>query len=139
MLTNSLSLKGKTAIVSGGNRGIGRAVALAFAHAGAKVMLVARDVESLQKTADSIESAGGEAAFVNADISLLGDIERTVQEAVGAFGRIDILVNAAAGFLLNKASTSARTTWAFCTRIGSSSGEDAPDFQWLSSKISSFP
>lgn len=104
MPNSFFNLEGKIAVVSGGNRGIGKSIALAFSHAGAKVVLMARNQETLKETIDQIKATtGGEAISVIADVASLSDIERTVQEAVGNFGRIDVLVNSAAGFLLKPA------------------------------------
>jgi NAD(P)-dependent dehydrogenase (short-subunit alcohol dehydrogenase family) len=87
------SLKGRTAIVTGGSRGIGRAIGRAFAEAGAAVGLAARGREDLERTATEIGEAGGRALAVPTDVTDPGEIRRLVDEVVGAFGTVDILVN----------------------------------------------
>lgn len=86
----------KTAFVTGASRGIGRACALALAHAGARVVVAARDVSKLEETAAAIRSAGGEAFVSELDMSSAESIERAIAKAAEEFGRIDILVNNAA-------------------------------------------
>lgn len=87
------SLKGKKGFVSGASRGLGREMALTLAEAGADVALAARNVEALNETADLIKKMGREAVVCPMDIAKLEEIERAVNQAVKAFGRIDILIN----------------------------------------------
>lgn len=86
-------LKGKTAIVTGAGRGIGRAVARRFAAAGAKVTIAARTQQQLDETRRLIERAKGTVLAVSADVSQTDDVQRLVDEAQSTFGSIDILVN----------------------------------------------
>ncbi len=86
-------LKEKVAIVTGGGKGIGRAIALAFAADGAAVMLAGRTLSKLEETADEIRKKGGRVITVEADVSDEKQVERMVAETIRAFGRIDILVN----------------------------------------------
>lgn len=88
-----MSLNGKVAIVTGGGRGIGRAIARRFAAEGAAVVIAARTVAQLESTAREIESAGGRAAWIASDVSREKDAEKIVQTAREKFGRVDILVN----------------------------------------------
>jgi len=86
-------LEGKVAIVTGGGRGIGRAIAKRFAAEGAKVVIAQRDRPSGERTCQEIEQVGGTALFVETDVSKREAVEHLVQETVQRFGRIDILAN----------------------------------------------
>jgi NADP-dependent 3-hydroxy acid dehydrogenase YdfG len=88
-------LTGKTALVTGASSGIGRSTALALADAGASVALVARRAERLKDLAAQIEADGGQALARAADVTDEQDASRAVEDAVGHFGGLDILVNAA--------------------------------------------
>jgi glucose 1-dehydrogenase len=90
-------LAGKVALVTGASQGIGRAVAIALAAAGARVAL--KDLQASEKSAaasEEIQAAGGEAIVVPGDVADQQDVERCVDETVAAFGRLDIAVNSAA-------------------------------------------
>src|SRR5438552_243972 len=86
-------LDGKVALVSGAASGIGRATALAFARAGARV--VVSDVEAVggEETVSAIRAAGGEARFVRADVSAATDVQRLVGAVVEQYGRLDCAFN----------------------------------------------
>jgi NAD(P)-dependent dehydrogenase (short-subunit alcohol dehydrogenase family) len=86
-------LKDRVAIVTGGGRGIGRAIAKAFAAEGAAVVLAARTVSELEETAGAIRKKGGRAIAVTTDVSDETQVARMVAETINAFGTIDILVN----------------------------------------------
>jgi 2-deoxy-D-gluconate 3-dehydrogenase len=90
-----LSLEGKLAIVTGGRRGIGRAIALAMAEAGADVALCDRvaDDGELVAVAEEIQRLGRRALAVKADVTRKADVDNLVQMVTGEFGTIDILVN----------------------------------------------
>jgi 3-oxoacyl-[acyl-carrier protein] reductase/bacilysin biosynthesis oxidoreductase BacG len=89
-----LGLQGRTALVTGGNRGIGRAVAEALAGEGARVMITARDAGMLARAAAEIAAKTGQPVeTVSADLSELGQVRRVAAEAVERLGRLDILVN----------------------------------------------
>lgn len=90
------SLHGKVAIVTGGSSGIGRAVAIVFARAGAKVVLAARRADAGEKVSKEIEAAGGTALFVRADVSRTEEVRALVEQAVKKYGRLDCAVNNAA-------------------------------------------
>lgn len=88
-----MDLKGKMALVTGGSRGIGRAVALAFVKAGANVALCARDLTKAELVAEEARALGVEALAIKADIAHSAEVEALVQTCLGKFGRLDILVN----------------------------------------------
>lgn len=88
-------LANRVALVTGASSGIGKAVAIALAAAGAKVIVAARRAERLKETIDTIEAAGGRADAVVGDVSQEGVATEAVAEAVTRFGRLDILVNSA--------------------------------------------
>lgn len=89
-------LDGKVALITGGNSGIGRAAALAFAREGAKVVLAARRVERGEEAAHEVTAAGGQAVFVRADVSRPEEVEALVARAVDVYGRLDCAFNNAA-------------------------------------------
>jgi NAD(P)-dependent dehydrogenase (short-subunit alcohol dehydrogenase family) len=92
---NCFSLAGKTAIITGGISGIGKAVSLAMAEAGANPVLVDIREPADNSLIERIGSLGREAMFVQADVSKEQDVERFVAQTVTRFGRIDIAVNCA--------------------------------------------
>jgi NAD(P)-dependent dehydrogenase (short-subunit alcohol dehydrogenase family) len=89
-------LSGKVAIVTGGGKGIGRAIALGLAEAGAAVTIAARNKQEIEAVAEEIRRMGGKALAVETDITVNEQLEGMVQATLSAFGRIDILVNNAA-------------------------------------------
>lgn len=93
-------LKGHVAFVTGGGTGITGGVARALAESGAAVALVSRKIEHLQPAADAINNSGGKALAVAADVRQPDDIERALAEAIDRFGKVDIVVNGAAGNFL---------------------------------------
>lgn len=86
-------LSDKVALVTGAGRGIGREIAAAYAHAGARVLVSARTESELEETVRSIRTFGGTAVASIADVTLGEDVGRMVRLAVDHFGKIDILVN----------------------------------------------
>jgi len=84
---------GKVALVTGAGSGIGRASALAFARAGARVIVSDVEPSGGAETVRQIEEAEGEARFVGADVSTEADVERLIAETLGAFGRLDYAHN----------------------------------------------
>jgi 3-oxoacyl-[acyl-carrier protein] reductase len=87
---------GKVSVVTGGSRGIGRAIALMLAAEGAKVMICSRRQEAAEMVASEIRSGGGEGTAVRADMAQRSDAEALITGCVERFGRLDILVNNAA-------------------------------------------
>jgi NAD(P)-dependent dehydrogenase (short-subunit alcohol dehydrogenase family) len=94
-LDRLFSLDGRVAVVTGGSSGIGRAIAGALAHAGARVVVVGRDEKRLAETVTELRSAGRSAVAVSADLGDRAALERGADEAAGEFGEPDILVNSA--------------------------------------------
>jgi NAD(P)-dependent dehydrogenase (short-subunit alcohol dehydrogenase family) len=86
-------LQNKVALITGSGRGIGRAIAQLFATEGASVFLTARTEAELRATAQEITAAGGQAAFVTADVAHEKDCEKLAAAAIAKFGRVDVLVN----------------------------------------------
>lgn len=92
-------LSNKIALVTGGGRGIGAGIALEFAKAGAKVMIITRTAKYGEDTVAEIAAAGGTAALIEGDISSRENAEDAVAQTVAKWGGIDILVHNAASFL----------------------------------------
>jgi NAD(P)-dependent dehydrogenase (short-subunit alcohol dehydrogenase family) len=86
-------LKDRVTLVTGASQGLGKALALAFAKEGAKVVVNARSEESIRPVAEEVGNTGTEVLAVAADVSKGADVERMVNETVERFGRIDVLVN----------------------------------------------
>jgi peroxisomal 2,4-dienoyl-CoA reductase len=102
MFVNNL-LKDHVAFVTGGGTGITGGVARALAEAGASVVLVSRKLEHLEPAAQAINENGGRAFPIAADVRAPDDVERAIATSVEQFGKIDIVVNGAAGNFLCKA------------------------------------
>lgn len=88
-----MQLKDKVAIITGGGRGIGKAIAIAYAAEGARTVIAARSTEQLDEVAAEITDQDGEVLAVPTDLRIRSDVENLVQQTVNKFGRIDILVN----------------------------------------------
>jgi 3-oxoacyl-[acyl-carrier protein] reductase len=86
-------LAGKIAVVTGSSSGIGKAIALVYAHEGARVVVAARRLALCEQTAETIRQRGGEAYAVQTDVSDEKQVERLIGETVRRYGRLDILVN----------------------------------------------
>jgi dehydrogenase/reductase SDR family protein 4 len=92
----NFSLEGKVAIVTGGSKGIGRSIALAFAEHGAEVAIVARGAEALEATRRDIEATGRRCLALSANMAVETEWARIVDETVSTLGGVDILVYGAA-------------------------------------------
>ena len=86
-------LKDKIAVVTGGGRGIGRVIALAYAREGADLVLAARSLEHLRETAQEIEKVGRRALVVQTDVRREESVQALARETLAHFGRVDILLN----------------------------------------------
>jgi len=95
-MARNYDLTGKVAIVTGGGRGIGKAIALGLAECGAKLVLASRTQEELEKMVSEIKGNGGEAASVVTDLMLSEQINALVEASMKTYGRVDILINNAA-------------------------------------------
>ena len=87
------TLKNKAALVTGGGSGIGRAAALAFANSGAKVVVADIDIEGGKATTSAIEDAGGQALFIQADVSQTADVEAMINNVIEVHGHLDCAFN----------------------------------------------
>ncbi len=104
-------LAGKTALITGGGTGIGRACALLFACEGARVALAGRRAEPLSAVAAEIYHAGGEALAVTCDVTKADDVERAIQNTVARFGRLDVVVNNAGTVVPGTAEETSEAHW----------------------------
>ena len=106
-----MRLAGRTAIITGGNSGIGRATALLFAQEGAAVAITARDRTRGETVRGEIERAGGKALFIPCDVSSADQCRQSVEATIGAFGRLDILFNNAGVFYPHTALDCTEEEW----------------------------
>jgi NAD(P)-dependent dehydrogenase (short-subunit alcohol dehydrogenase family) len=88
-----IDLKGRTAVITGGSRGLGEAMALALADSGAQIALVARDVKRLESVRDAIAKRGGTAEIFTGDVTRESDVAAVAQGVTKRFGHPQILVN----------------------------------------------
>ncbi|HUA92758.1 MAG TPA: glucose 1-dehydrogenase [Terracidiphilus sp.] len=95
MTQNLFDLSGRVAVVTGGTTGLGNAIALGLAGAGADVIASARRIDQVEKTADAIEALGRRSLRVTSDVRDRPSLQALHDAVVGAFGKVDILVNAA--------------------------------------------
>jgi len=99
----AFKLNNKVAIVTGAGKGIGKAIALQLAKAGAKVVLVARTLADVEQSLSEIEAFGGEGLALACNIKSEGQLSKLVEQSLAHFQRIDILVNNAGGAMPNNA------------------------------------
>lgn len=92
-------LAGQVALITGGGRGIGQAIAAAYARAGADICVTARTLSEIERVAAEIQEVGGRAIAVTCDVSDRASVESMITGTIKEFGRLDILVNNAGGGL----------------------------------------
>jgi NAD(P)-dependent dehydrogenase (short-subunit alcohol dehydrogenase family) len=92
-ILDKFSLRGKVAVVTGGNRGIGKGIARGFAEAGAAVAVVARDEKKSAGTVDELRAIGAKAVAVRTDVSKRVELESMLDKVTDALGPVDVLVN----------------------------------------------
>jgi len=109
LTASGLDLSGKVAIVTGASRGLGQTFARALARAGADLVITSRSVETLRTFQEEIERTGKRALALGLDVRDEGSIRGMVDEALGAFGHVDVLVNNAG---CNVRKRAAEVTWA---------------------------
>ena len=98
--TRRFDLTGKVALVTGGSRGLGREIVLAFAHAGADVVVTSRKLDACEEVGAEVERIGRRALPVSCNVSHWDELDGLVAAAYDAFGRVDVLVNNAGMSLL---------------------------------------
>lgn len=106
-----MRLAGKVAIITGAGAGIGRAAALLFAREGAEVVVADRDPEGGAKTVSLIKENGGEAIFVQVDVSDAADVRRMVKATVERYGKLGILINNAGIYAQASVVETAEEEW----------------------------
>jgi len=104
MTTDEFRVDGKVAIITGGGRGIGGAIALTLAEAGADITVVARTEEQVEETAEEIRKLERKALAIPADVSQADQVKKVVEQTIAQFGKIDILINNA-GIIVRKPVT----------------------------------
>jgi len=127
---DSFKLLDKVALVTGGSRGLGRAIAIGYGEVGAQVVVASRTRNLVEDTANEIIKKGGRAIAIPVDVRKSQDIEKMVSSVINTFGRIDILVNSAGVAPLNKAidisvdewddviETNLKATFLMCRSVG---------------------
>lgn len=98
MILDSFRMTDQVALVTGGSRGIGRAVAIAFAEAGADVVVAARRADVLDEVTREIRARGRRALAVPTDVTVAAQLDALLDRTLEAFGRLDVLVNNAGGY-----------------------------------------
>ncbi len=106
-----MRLQGKRALITGGTAGIGRAIADAFAREGARVVIAGRDAARGHAAAQAIAAAGGDATFIQADVSVVAQARDLAEAATTALGQVDILVNNAGTYLFGSTDGTDESTY----------------------------
>jgi 3-oxoacyl-[acyl-carrier protein] reductase len=112
-----LGLKGRVALVTAASKGLGKASALELAREGCKIAICARGKEELERTAEELRKTGAEELAVQADVSNLADVQRTVDETLKRFGHIDILVNNAGDAWLGHSVDTTEEEWQYAIDV----------------------
>ena len=110
-ISELFDLSGKSSIVTGGGTGIGQAISLRLAEAGASVMITDINLEAGNQTVEMIKADGGTAQAIQADASSAVDAGKTAQETIDAFGKIDILVNNAGIYPVSPVMETSEMLW----------------------------
>ena len=133
------SLEGKVALVTGGSRGLGRAMAEALGDAGAAVAVTARTLASAQAAAEELSGLGIRAYGVQLEVSEVEDVERAVEQVSTEFGEIDVLLNNAGIGVAGRAFETPDEAWhdVFSVNVGSMSAEIVNQPRWQASYLSS--
>jgi NAD(P)-dependent dehydrogenase (short-subunit alcohol dehydrogenase family) len=109
------SVRDRVVLITGASRGIGHETAVAFAEAGARLVLASRSREEVEGTAAAIRGRGAEAVGIEADVTSVPSVERLVEEALAAFGQIDVLINNAGVYLNRPALETTEDEWDLMT------------------------
>src|SRR5438128_8133262 len=116
-LLDRFRLTDKVAIVTGAGRGIGQAIALAFAEMGAHLVCAARSEAEIETTAARARSLGPRALAVRCDVTDPAQLEDLARRTIAEFGRVDLLVNNAGGFPPMKFLDTDLPSWEWCFRV----------------------
>lgn len=112
-----MKLKDKVAIVTGGSKGIGWGITKVFAQQGAKIVVVAKNVQAGEQTVAEIHSQGGDAIFVSCDVSQEEQVKEMVQTTIDTYGKIDILVNNAGVGIYKSVLETSIEEWDLCLNV----------------------
>ncbi|MEE3258023.1 MAG: SDR family NAD(P)-dependent oxidoreductase [Candidatus Latescibacterota bacterium] len=92
-IANLVDFSGQVVFVTGASRGIGRAIALVFAQAGAQVALASRSADKLEAVAEEVRAAGAEALVLPTDVAVEAEVNQAIERVVAEWGRLDVLIN----------------------------------------------
>lgn len=133
------ALKGKTIIITGGGTGLGKAMGTYFLQLGANLVITSRKLDVLQQTAAEMESAtGGKVLPIACDVRKYDEVEKMLQQAIATFGRVDVLLNNAAGNFISPTERLSANAFSAIIDIvlkGSANCSLALGKYWISEKI----